>query len=110
VRIILPTFNKLSYLKIILRIMNKKTSVLLTAAIATVVSILVVAAPVPVLAGSAIGGNGGHGGAGGAGGNGGNGGSVKGGNGSANGGDANGGHGGNANGGKATCLAFSCVG
>ena len=112
VRIILPIFNKLSYLKMILRIMNKKTSVLLTATIATVLtlSILAVAVPAPVMAGSAIGGDGGHGGAGGAGGTGGNGGSVAGGNGNANGGDANGGHGGNANGGKATCAAYACTG
>jgi uncharacterized membrane protein YgcG len=111
VRIILPIFNKLSYLKMILRIMNKKTSVLLTATIATVLTltVLAVAAPAPVMAGSAIGGDGGHGGAGGAGGTGGNGGTVSGGNGSANGGDANGGHGGNANGGKATCSANSCI-
>ena len=111
VRIILPIFNKLSYLKMILRIMNKKTSVLLTSMIATIlaVAILTVAVPTQVLAGSAIGGNGGHGGAGGAGGTGGNGGTVAGGNGSANGGDANGGHGGNANGGSATCSANSCI-
>src|SRR5215469_8441059 len=104
VRIILPTFNKLSYLKIILRIMNKKTSVLLTATIATILAVAVLAVAVPshVLAGSAIGGKGGYGGAGGAGGTGGNGGKVNGG-GSANGGNANGGHGGNANGGDAYC-------
>ena len=111
VRIILPTSNKLCYLDIILRIMNKKTSVILTATIATIltVAVLTVAVPAPVLAGSALGGDGGHGGAGGAGGTAGNGGTASGG-GSANGGDANGGHGGNANGGKATCLAYSCVG
>ncbi len=64
VRIILPTFNKLSYLNIILRIMNKKTSVLLTATIATILTlaILAVAVPAPVLAGSAIGGQAGTGG------------------------------------------------
>src|SRR5215467_3976496 len=112
VRIILPIFNKLSYLNIILRIMNKKAYVLLTAMIATflTLSILAIAIPVPVMAGSAMGGDGGHGGAGGAGGTGGNGGTVAGGNGNANGGDANGGHGGNANGGSATCLAYACIG
>jgi hypothetical protein len=54
VRIILPTFNKLSYLQIILRIMKKKTSVILTATIATVLTlaIVAVAAPTPVLAGT----------------------------------------------------------
>jgi uncharacterized membrane protein YgcG len=111
VRIILPIFNKLSYLKIILRIMNKKTSVLLTATIATILAlgILVVAVPTHVLAGSAKGGNGGFGGAGGAGGTGGNGGKVINGGGSANGGNANGGHGGNANGGDAFCGYNACV-
>jgi uncharacterized membrane protein YgcG len=110
VRIILPIFNKLSYLKMILRIMNMKTSVLLTATIATVLAltVLAVAVPAPVMAGSAVGGDGGSGGAGGAGGEGGQGGTVNGGNGSANGGDANGGHGGNANGGKATCADYAC--
>jgi uncharacterized membrane protein YgcG len=111
VRIILPIFNKLSYLNIILRIMNKKTSVLLTAMISTImtVSILAIAVPTHVLAGSAIGGKGGFGGAGGAGGTGGNGGKVGPGGGSANGGSADGGHGGNANGGDATCGYHACV-
>src|SRR5215469_5107142 len=64
VRIILPIFNKLSYLKIILRIMKKKTSVLLTATIATILTLvtLTLAVPVPVMAGSASGGGGGSGG------------------------------------------------
>jgi hypothetical protein len=55
VRIILPSFNKLSYLQIILRIMNKKTSVILTATMATVLtlSLLAVAIPAPVLGGIA---------------------------------------------------------
>jgi hypothetical protein len=50
VRIILPTFNKLRYLKILVRFMSKKTSVILTATILTL-SILAVAVPAPVLAG-----------------------------------------------------------
>jgi hypothetical protein len=110
VRIILPIFNKLSYLKIILRIMNKNTSVLLTATIATIlaVAILAIAVPTHVLAGSAYGGKGGYGGAGGAGGTGGKGGNVNGA-GSANGGNANGGHGGNANGGDAYCGKGACL-
>jgi hypothetical protein len=103
VRIILPIFNKLCYLNIILRIMNKKTSMLLTATIATIltVAVLAVAAPAPVFAGSATGGGGGTGGPGGNGGSGGFGGIAV--FGSANGGDANGGHGGDANGGHAHC-------
>jgi uncharacterized membrane protein YgcG len=111
VRIILPIFNKLSYLEIILRIMNMKTSVLLTATIATImaVAILTIAVPTHVLAGSAFGGKGGYGGAGGAGGQGGNGGKVINSGGSANGGNANGGHGGNANGGDAYCGYHACT-
>jgi uncharacterized membrane protein YgcG len=103
VRIILPTFNKLCYLNITLRIMNKKTSVLLTATIATIltVAVLAVAVPSPVFAGSATGGGAGTGGPGGNGGNGGYGGIAV--FGFANGGDANGGHGGDANGGHAHC-------
>jgi uncharacterized membrane protein YgcG len=103
VRIILPIFNKLSYLKIILRIMNKKTSVLLTAAIATVLTLVTfaLAVPAPVMAGSASGGGGGSGGDAGNGGIGGVGGIAV--FGFANGGDANGGHGGDANGGYAQC-------
>ena len=50
VRIILPTFNKLRYLKILVRFMSKKTSVILTATILTL-PILAVAVPAPVLAG-----------------------------------------------------------
>ena len=90
--------------------MNKKTYVLLTATIATIlaIGILVVAVPTHVLAGSAKGGNGGYGGAGGAGGTGGNGGKVINSGGSANGGNANGGHGGNANGGDAFCGYNAC--
>jgi hypothetical protein len=103
VRIILPTFNKLSYLNIILRIMNKKTSVLLTATMATIMTLvtLAVAVPAPVLAGSASGGQAGTGGDAGNGGIGGVGGIAI--FGFANGGDANGGHGGDANGGYAQC-------
>jgi uncharacterized membrane protein YgcG len=103
VRIILPIFNKLSYLKIILRIMNKKTCVLLTATIATVLTLVTLAlsGPAPVMAGSASGGGGGSGGDAGNGGIGGVGGIAV--FGFANGGDANGGHGGDANGGYAEC-------
>jgi uncharacterized membrane protein YgcG len=103
VRIILPIFNKLSYLKIILRIMNMKTSVLLTATIATILTLvtLALAVPAPVMAGSASGGGGGSGGEAGNGGIGGVGGIAV--FGFANGGDADGGHGGDANGGYAQC-------
>jgi uncharacterized membrane protein YgcG len=108
VRIILPTFNKLSYLKIILRIMNKKTSVLLTATIATILALvtLALAVPAPVMAGSASGGGGGSGGEAGNGGIGGVGGIAV--FGFANGGDADGGHGGDANGGYAQCQT-GCI-
>jgi hypothetical protein len=103
VRIILLIFNKLSYLKIILRIMNRKTSVILTATMASVMTLvtLAVAVPAPVMAGSASGGVGGTGGDAGNGGIGGVGGIAV--FGFANGGDANGGHGGDANGGYAQC-------
>src|SRR5215472_11982092 len=103
VRIILPIFNKLSYLKMILRIMNKKTSVLLTATIATILTLVTLSfeVPTPVMAGSASGGGGGSGGYAGNGGIGGVGGIAV--LGFANGGDANGGHGGDANGGYGQC-------
>jgi phosphotransferase system glucose/maltose/N-acetylglucosamine-specific IIC component len=103
VRIILPTFNKSSYLKIILRIMNEKTSMILTVTIATIVTLAMTTVVVPstVLAGSASGGRAGTGGDAGNGGIGGVGGIAI--FGFANGGDANGGHGGDANGGYAQC-------
>ena len=108
VRIILPTFNKLSYLEMILRIMNKKTSVILTVTIVTImtITVLAVAVPAPVLAGSATGGGGGTGGYAGNGGIGGVGGIAV--FGFANGGDANGGHGGDANGGRGQCGGSAC--
>src|SRR5215467_4271232 len=101
VRIILPIFNKLSYLNIILRIMNKKASVLLAATISTVLTLIVLTLPSPVLAGSASGGRAGSGGDAGNGGIGGVGGIAV--FGFANGGDADGGHGGDANGGYGQC-------
>jgi uncharacterized membrane protein YgcG len=103
VRIILLIFNKLSYLKIILRIMKKKTSVLYTATIATILTLVTLAleVPAPVMAGSASGGGGGSGGVAGNGGIGGVGGIAV--FGFADGGNADGGHGGDANGGYAQC-------
>ena len=83
--------------------MNRKTSVILTATMASVMTLvtLAVAVPAPVMAGSASGGVGGTGGDAGNGGIGGVGGIAV--FGFANGGDANGGHGGDANGGYAQC-------
>jgi hypothetical protein len=94
--------------------MYKKTSVIMTSAIAAVLALAVVAFALPnqAMAQTVTGGNGGIGGAGGAGGTAGNGGiNLANGLGStnyANGGNANGGHGGNANGGGACFALGTC--
>lgn len=108
VRIILPISNKLSYLNIVLKIMNKKTSVLLTATIVTILAgILATGYAQSVFAKLTIDNRGGPGGSGGTGGAGGTidvtgtSSHVL----RANGGDANGGRGGDA----VVIFSDSCI-